>query len=250
MGGMPGGMGAVNLSTTSEKSASITHTECAIGGYLHRSDETRQDQCQQSLCGRQVSTEKTIPIKLKDGTKITFEREGEEEPNKDPGDVTFVIQSKPHEKYTRDGDDLLYCALSAWRRRHWREPKDQDFGWAAHPSEPHQNSATCLTSFEGGHDEQQEADKETSVSAQGLSPPRSRPRRSTHRHSREAQEPESDPKVAAPHPVALCVLLLCLFTIVLQYASVTTLHSLTHLTHPLADKRLPACTTRVQLGQE
>ena len=55
-------------------------------------------------------TEKSIPIKpgYKDGTKITFEREGEEESGKDPGDVTFVIQAKPHDKYTRDGDDLIY----------------------------------------------------------------------------------------------------------------------------------------------
>ena len=47
-------------------------------------------------------TEKSIPIKpgYKDGTKITRERGRKK--GKDPGDITFVIQAKPHDKYTRD----------------------------------------------------------------------------------------------------------------------------------------------------
>ena len=56
------------------------------------------------------SVDKSIPIKAgwKDGTKITFEREGDESPGIEPGDIIFVLSTKPHERFTREGDDLLY----------------------------------------------------------------------------------------------------------------------------------------------
>ncbi len=57
-----------------------------------------------------VSTEKEINIKpgWKNGTKITFEREGDEHPGLIPADITFVIQAKPHDRFERDGDNLIY----------------------------------------------------------------------------------------------------------------------------------------------
>lgn len=61
------------------------------------------------------SVEKSIAIKSgwKDGTKITFEREGDEAPGVEPGDIIFVITTKPHDRFTRDGDDLIYtCRVS------------------------------------------------------------------------------------------------------------------------------------------
>lgn len=56
-----------------------------------------------------VSVEKEIPIKKgwKDGTKITYEREGDEAPGTTPADIIFVITSKPHEVFSREGDDLI-----------------------------------------------------------------------------------------------------------------------------------------------
>ena len=59
--------------------------------------------------GKEVK-DKSIPIRAgwKDGTKITFEREGDEHPGMEPGDIIFMINTKPHDTYTREGDDLLY----------------------------------------------------------------------------------------------------------------------------------------------
>lgn len=61
----------------------------------------------------QVSVDKEITIKpgWKDGTKITYEREGDEAPGVIPADIVFVVQCKPHPVFTRDGDDL-HCTVS------------------------------------------------------------------------------------------------------------------------------------------
>lgn len=53
---------------------------------------------------------KTLEIRLKPGwkagTKITFEREGDETPQQEPGDIAFIIREKPHPDFSRDGSDL------------------------------------------------------------------------------------------------------------------------------------------------
>jgi DnaJ family protein B protein 4 len=57
-----------------------------------------------------ASVEKEINIKpgWKNGTKITFEREGDEAPGLIPADIVFVVQAKSHDRFERDGDNLLY----------------------------------------------------------------------------------------------------------------------------------------------
>jgi DnaJ family protein B protein 4 len=56
----------------------------------------------------QVAVTKEISIKpgWKDGTKITYEREGDERPGVIPADIVFVLRETPHPVFTRDGDDL------------------------------------------------------------------------------------------------------------------------------------------------
>ncbi|GJN12372.1 hypothetical protein PR202_ga30644 [Eleusine coracana subsp. coracana] len=51
----------------------------------------------------------TIEIKpgWKKGTKITFPDKGNEQPHQLPADLVFVIDEKPHDMYTREGNDLL-----------------------------------------------------------------------------------------------------------------------------------------------
>jgi DnaJ family protein B protein 4 len=44
------------------------------------------------------------------GTKITFEGQGDVLPNRAPQDIVFVIKEKPHEKFKREGDNLVYKA--------------------------------------------------------------------------------------------------------------------------------------------
>jgi DnaJ-class molecular chaperone len=58
-----------------------------------------------------VSTDKEIAVKAgwKDGTKITFEREGDASgPGVVPADVVFTVKTKPHDRFRREGDDLFY----------------------------------------------------------------------------------------------------------------------------------------------
>lgn len=54
----------------------------------------------------------TIEVKpgWKEGTKITFEKEGDQSPGKIPADITFVIRDKPHPLFKRDGANLVYTS--------------------------------------------------------------------------------------------------------------------------------------------
>merc|ERR1739848_284966 len=44
----------------------------------------------------------------KDGTKVRYPQEANEEPGKLPGDIVFVIKSKPHSVFKRDNENLIY----------------------------------------------------------------------------------------------------------------------------------------------
>ncbi|XP_075275670.1 dnaJ homolog subfamily B member 13-like [Opisthocomus hoazin] len=46
----------------------------------------------------------------KQGTRITFEKEGDQGPNVIPADITFIVQEKPHPRFKRANDNLVYIA--------------------------------------------------------------------------------------------------------------------------------------------
>ena len=54
----------------------------------------------------------TITVKpgWKAGTKITFPREGDQGPNTIPADIVFILKDKPHPRFERVGNDLIYTA--------------------------------------------------------------------------------------------------------------------------------------------
>uniref|UniRef100_A0A8D8X8M5 DnaJ protein homolog 1 n=1 Tax=Cacopsylla melanoneura TaxID=428564 RepID=A0A8D8X8M5_9HEMI len=54
----------------------------------------------------------TINVKpgWKAGTKITFQKEGDQGKNKIPADIVFIIRDKPHPLFKREGSDLRYTA--------------------------------------------------------------------------------------------------------------------------------------------
>ncbi|XP_018327059.1 dnaJ protein homolog 1 [Agrilus planipennis] len=54
----------------------------------------------------------TISVKpgWKAGTKITFQREGDQGRNKIPADIVFIIRDKPHPLFKREGSDIKYTA--------------------------------------------------------------------------------------------------------------------------------------------
>ncbi|MBN3278939.1 DNJB5 protein, partial [Polyodon spathula] len=46
----------------------------------------------------------------KEGTKITFPKEGDETPENIPADIAFVLKDKPHPHFKRDGSNVIYSA--------------------------------------------------------------------------------------------------------------------------------------------
>merc|ERR1719150_3083269 len=67
--------------------------------------------------GMAKKEEKVLTINVKpgwkSGTKITFQREGDQAPNKIPADIVFIIRDKPHLHFRREGPDLKYtCRIS------------------------------------------------------------------------------------------------------------------------------------------
>lgn len=54
----------------------------------------------------------TIQVKpgWKAGTKITFQKEGDQGRNKIPADIVFIIRDKPHALFKREGCDIRYTA--------------------------------------------------------------------------------------------------------------------------------------------
>jgi len=61
--------------------------------------------------GSARTVEEVLPIEIKpgykDGTKITFEKRGDERPGSIPADIIFLIRARPHDRFTREGNNLL-----------------------------------------------------------------------------------------------------------------------------------------------
>lgn len=60
----------------------------------------------------------TINVKpgWKAGTKITFQKEGDQGRNKIPADIVFIIRDKPHPYFKREGSDIRYTAKIALKQ--------------------------------------------------------------------------------------------------------------------------------------
>ncbi|XP_053332858.1 dnaJ homolog subfamily B member 1b [Clarias gariepinus] len=54
----------------------------------------------------------TVEVKKgwKEGTKITFPKEGDQTPTNIPADIVFIVKDKPHPVFKRDGSDIIYPA--------------------------------------------------------------------------------------------------------------------------------------------
>lgn len=64
--------------------------------------------------GRSKREEKVLTIHVKagwkSGTKITFQREGDQRGNNIPADIVFIIRDKTHPHFKREGNNLMYTA--------------------------------------------------------------------------------------------------------------------------------------------
>ena len=107
-----GGMGGGQMRPPKQskpKGKSVTH-ELNVSLLDLFKGTTKKVRITASKNGRKQTSDKTIDIKAgwKDGTKITYSNEGDEDSNHSAGDIIFMVKSKPHEYFTRDGDDLIY----------------------------------------------------------------------------------------------------------------------------------------------
>mmetsp|Transcript_35456 Transcript_35456/g.36124 ORF Transcript_35456/g.36124 Transcript_35456/m.36124 type:complete len:276 (+) Transcript_35456:76-903(+) len=118
---MGGGMGAssARAQQPQKKAPSVNHTlnvslEELYAGTSKKMRITKKVTDASTGQITQITVDKEIDIKRgwKDGTKITFEREGDEVPGVIPADIIFTVQTKPHDRFSRDGDDLLYMVSS------------------------------------------------------------------------------------------------------------------------------------------
>jgi len=66
------------------------------------------------MSGQGRTEEKVLEVKVKagwkPGTKITFEKEGDQYPGRVPADIIFYIRDKPHKTFVRDGVDIKHTA--------------------------------------------------------------------------------------------------------------------------------------------
>jgi DnaJ family protein B protein 4 len=119
MGGMGGGMGGrggmQDRPRTLRKSEPISYDlnvnlDDLYTGKLKKVRITKKVADEASGRIEQKKVDKEIHVRpgWKDGTKITFERAGDELPGIQPADIIFVIRTRPHEYFERDGDDLIY----------------------------------------------------------------------------------------------------------------------------------------------
>jgi DnaJ family protein A protein 2 len=73
-----------------------------------------KDRCKQCLGKKTVVDRKVLHVHVdrgvKSGTKVEFRGEGDQAPGIVAGDVVFQIEQKPHARFTRRDDDLLYHA--------------------------------------------------------------------------------------------------------------------------------------------
>jgi DnaJ homolog subfamily B member 5 len=64
--------------------------------------------------GTSKKEDKYVSISIKpgwkSGTKVTFQKEGDQAKGKIPSDIVFIIRDKPHSLFRREGSDLRYTA--------------------------------------------------------------------------------------------------------------------------------------------
>jgi len=131
-GNMPGGFGGANFghsqsfnhggrasssSSSSVKITGVTPTiEHDISVTLEELNEgitkkfnIKRDRIQNGRLSREGKLfQVDVKRGWKDGTKVRYPQEANEEVGKLPGDIVFVIKSKPHSVFVRDNENLIY----------------------------------------------------------------------------------------------------------------------------------------------
>lgn len=69
-----------------------------------------KDRCKNCQGKKTIKERKILEVHIdkgmKDGQKITFSSEGDQEPGIEPGDIIIILDEKPHPVFRRDDMDL------------------------------------------------------------------------------------------------------------------------------------------------
>lgn len=80
---------------------------------------SEKDRCKTCQGKKVVRERKILEVHIdrgmKDGQKITFHGEGDQEPNVKPGDIIIILDESPHSIFRRDGMDLYMTMVSSLR---------------------------------------------------------------------------------------------------------------------------------------
>jgi DnaJ family protein B protein 4 len=116
MGGIPG-MGRAGMGGMRKRKPSpiVREFQCTLEElYTGTTKKMKITKTLVDASGQTIPTEKILTINVKpgwkDGTKITFEREGDERPGEEPADIIFILREKPHPRFKRVGNDLHFTA--------------------------------------------------------------------------------------------------------------------------------------------
>ncbi|KAI8611449.1 hypothetical protein BC830DRAFT_1068794, partial [Chytriomyces sp. MP71] len=94
--------------TAVEKELKVTLEELYLG-CVKKVRVTRKVLTDDGITTMDVDRVLTIEVQRgwKNGTRVTFPREGDQGPNKIPADIVFVIKELPHSRFVRKGNDLI-----------------------------------------------------------------------------------------------------------------------------------------------
>ncbi|XP_015792962.1 dnaJ homolog subfamily B member 4 [Tetranychus urticae] len=117
-----GGTSGVNRRRPPEQDPPVEHDlyvtlEELLKGTTKRMKITRKVISPDGKSYRQEDKILSVNIKpgWKAGTKITFQREGDQKMNSIPADIVFIIRDKPHPLFKREGADIKYTAKISLR---------------------------------------------------------------------------------------------------------------------------------------
>ncbi|KAI3740366.1 hypothetical protein L2E82_30794 [Cichorium intybus] len=112
-GGSPFGSSGGGFSSGPRKDAPIERTlPCTLEElYKGTTKKMKISRDIADISSKTMTVEEILNINIKPGwkkgTKITFTEKGNEQPNTTPADLVFIIDEKPHNTLTRDGNDLV-----------------------------------------------------------------------------------------------------------------------------------------------
>ncbi|XP_073000655.1 uncharacterized protein [Typha latifolia] len=107
-----GGEGSVNSQRPQKAAAIENRLPCSLEDlYKGTTKKMKISREIADASGRTMPVEEILTIDIKPGwkkgTKITFPEKGNEAPNIIPADIVFIIDEKPHDVFTREGNDLI-----------------------------------------------------------------------------------------------------------------------------------------------